>query len=223
MKNLFILNLLFITFLNATTYIGVGSGDSEYEAKQNALKDIAGQISVKIDSKTEQNKKLINGKYSKDIIISSTQTAKANIVGYELISMSFKDGVYRVKILYENIPSIDKFTKKTNFTKSQVINSIKKDFGVSLELELVRKDKRWYLKYKDIMQLLDNKDFSKFFKTTLNANLTITTSKKNNILYEDDEFYFKVKSSKNGYVSILTVYENGTVSTLLKNIPCKKK
>jgi hypothetical protein len=222
MKYLALLILFINTVLHATTYIGVGNGATEQEAKQNALKDISDQISIKIDNQTKLNKKLVDGKYSKNIITSSTQSSKANIVGYELLSMNFENRIYKVKIKYENIPSLDKFAKKTKYTKQQILKSIQKDFGKSLGLELVRKDKRWYIKYKNIMQVLDSKDFSHFFKTTINDDLSVSTNKKNNILYEDDEFYFEVKSSKSGYVSILTVYEDGTVSVLMKNIKIQK-
>jgi len=72
------------------------------------------------------------------------------------------------------------------------------------------------------MQIIDKKDFERFFVTIPNKKLFITTNKKNNILYDKDEFYFKVKSAEDGYVTILTVYEDGTVSTLMKNIPVEK-
>ena len=155
-------------------------------------------------------------------MIKTTHSIKANISDYEVVESAYKDGEYFVQISYENIPSLEKFAKRTKFKKKQIVNSIKKDFGKSLNIELVRKDMKWYLKYKETMQMLDKKDFARFFKTTPNKNLTINTNKKNNILYEDDEFYFKVKSFKKGYVSIITVYENGTVSVLLKNIPISK-
>ena len=36
------------------------------------------------------------------------------------------------------------------------------------------------------------------------------------------KFFFKVKSTKKGFVSILSIYEDGTVSTLVRNIPINK-
>ena len=218
MKYIFLLSYLFFITLNATVYTGQGNGSTQSEAKQNALKDISEQISVSIDTETKQDKKLIDGKYSKDIVISTSQSSNTNIVGYELISMNFKDGIYTTKLQYENIPSLDKFAKKVPYSKKDILKSIKKDFGYSLGMELIRKDKKWYIKYKDDMQILDNKDFARFFKTTPNENLIINTNKRNNILYEDDEFYFELTSSKKGYISILTVYEDGTVSVMMKNI-----
>jgi hypothetical protein len=42
-------------------------------------------------------------------------------------------------------------------------------------------------------------------------------------LYDGEEFVFKVQSSEDGFITIVSVYEDGTVSTLLKNIPIKKE
>ncbi|RLA79601.1 MAG: hypothetical protein DRG78_12615 [Epsilonproteobacteria bacterium] len=190
-------------------YIGYGSASSEQEAKQNALVAISGQIDTKIDSEL----KTVKSNNTKRIEIKSSQTTKSNLSGYELLKMSFEDGKYFVAIEYENIPRIQKFKNKLK------AKNIKVNFDNYLkQFELVRKDKNWYIKYQDIMQVLDTKDLNKFFITISNKNLTIATNKKNNILYDGDEFYFKVKSAKKGFVTIFTVYEDGTVSTLLQNI-----
>jgi len=145
----FLIFLITTTILNATVYTGQANGSTQSEAKQNALKDISEQISVSIDTETKQDKKLIDGKYSQDIVISTSQSSNTNIVGYELISMNFKDGIYTIKLQYENIPSLDKFAKKVPYSKKDILKSIKKDFGYSLGKELIRKDKKWYIKYKD--------------------------------------------------------------------------
>lgn len=213
------IGLIVVCFsLFATTYIGVGYGESKEDAKQSALKNISEQISVNIQSNTTRSQELVGEKYTTNLSIKQSQSTNTSFSDYEIIESSYKSGEYFVKIRYENIPSLDKFANKIKYTKKQILDSIKKDFGSSLNLELIRKDKRWYIKYKDIMQVLDKKDFTRYFKTTLNDSISIKTNKKNNILYENDEFYFKIKSKQSGYVSIVTVYENGTVSVLMKNI-----
>ncbi len=224
---LFIINCSLLTFAFAqpswyhniintkqNTYIGFGSASSEQEAKQNALVSISAQISTKIDSSLTTTKSY----KTKNIEIKSSQKTKSTLSGYKLLKMNYEDDKYFVAIEYENIPSISKFKNKLK------AKNIKVKFDNYLKtFELVRKDKKWYIKYQNIVQLLDTKDFTKFFTTNLNDDLSITTNKKNNILYDGDEFYFKVKSSKKGYVSILTVYEDGTVSTMMKNIPIGAK
>ena len=41
-------------------------------------------------------------------------------------------------------------------------------------------------------------------------------------MYDGDEFLFVVKSSEDGFVSIMSVYEDGTITTLVKNAKIKK-
>jgi len=102
--------------------------------------------------------------------------------------------------------------------QTPIAKKLKRKVNFALE----RKDGIWYIKYKNIRQALDSKDFSRFFVSTSNPKLSITTNKRNNVLWNEDEFFFKVTSKQKGYVTIFTVYEDGTVATLMKNVPIKK-
>ncbi|MEA2073806.1 MAG: hypothetical protein U9O86_09500, partial [Campylobacterota bacterium] len=131
---------------------------------------------------------------------------------------------------------LDKFTRKINLLNlpaSKVSNSylkhtniakkLKKSLAKEIDFSLLRKDKKWFIKYKSVLQVLDKKDFASFFTSTYNPELSLHTDKKRDILYDGDKFYFKVESAKDGYVSILTVYEDGTVATLVRNVKVSKK
>ena len=197
--------------------IGYGSGADEKEAKQNAFNDISSQISVKVDNKIIQNKKIVNGKYSRNNTQIATQQTNATLSGYKTLKLEYHDNQYFIALEYENIPNIQKFKNKLKAENIEVnFDNYLKTF------DLIRLNKKWYIKYKNIQQILDKKDFAKFFVTIPNKNLMLNINKKNNILYDKDEFYFRVKSTKSGFLSILTVYEDGTVSTLIKNIKISK-
>ena len=216
------------------SYMGYGSGASESEATNNALISISSQINTKIDSQITQNKAFKDGSYQKDIQIKSNQQTKSNLSDYDVVKMSYEDGAFYVAIAYENISSIDKFIKKikAKVTKDEPQNSyiaktylakeLKHTLSNDINFGLLRKDKKWYLKYQDMLQVIDKNDFEKFFTNVTNENITITTNKKSNILYDGDQFYFEVNSKTDGFVTILSVYEDGTVTTLYKNIPIKK-
>lgn len=219
----------------ANTYIGYGSASSEAEAKQKALNDITNQISVSIDYTMKSSSKLKGDEFSETITEQSAQQSTATLNGAKVLKAETLDGKYYIAMEYENIPSIDKFTrelksryfiedeKQNSYIKNSAINkSIKKSLNKSLNFELLRKDKKWYIKYKESLEPLDDRDFANFFSTTLNDDISITTNAKNNILYDGDQFYFKVNSSQNGYVTIFTVYEDGTVSTLVRNIKIRR-
>lgn len=217
-----------------STYIGYGSSSDELEAKQMALNDIASQISVTIDSSFASTIKDENGKVSSTKEQRSLHNTKASLSDYQLLKSEFDDGKYFVALSYENIPSIDKFVRKilksphfspssqNSYIKNTLIaQELRKAVGSDIDFTLHRQNKKWFIKYKDVLQVLDKSDFSKFFSSVPNQDLDISTTAKNNILKDGEQFYFKVKSKDAGYVSILTVYEDGTVSILLRNVPVK--
>ena len=205
---------------NSDIIIGYGSGKSEKEAKNNALNDIVSQIAVTIKNEIQKTQSLNNNNYNKNIKINSYQKSIATLYGYKVIKLEYENKRFFVAIEYENIPSIDKFAKKTKLKKDFIIKAIKRDFGLKEGIELVRKDKKWFIKYKDIMQILDKRDFERFFATIPNNTLSIYINK-NNILHYNQSFKIKIKSTKKGYITIFDIYDNGTVAILAKNIPIK--
>lgn len=218
------------------SYVGYGSGVDEAHAKQEALNDIVSQIAVNISTSFSQHQKIEDGKFQNNKEFISSQNSNATLYDYELLRSEFYDGNYFVAVEYENIPSLDKFVRKlkalgeikdTPFSgylnHTLAAKRLKKELKKDINFSLVRKDKKWYIKYKDILQPLDKKDFAKFFASVYNSKVDIKTNKRRDIIYDGDKFFFKVKSEQNGFVSIVDVYEDGTVSTLVRNIPIRKK
>jgi len=213
-------------------YIGYGVANSLPQAKREALNDISTQISVKIDASFKDEIEDKDGVVTTLSKSSSQQKSNSTLNDYKLLKMEFQDGKYFIAIEYENIPSLDKFAHKIKRAKTEKQNSyiknslvaknLKNSLKVNIDFKLHRQDKKWFIQYKSILQPLDKKDFMKFFSSISNPFLEINTNKKRNILYDGDKFYFKVKSSKKGFISILTVYEDGTVATLVRNIAVEK-
>ncbi|MDA7817615.1 LPP20 family lipoprotein [Sulfurimonas sp.] len=221
---------------NSSVYIGYASATSEAKAKQEALSDIVSQISVNVSTSMDLNQQVVNGESVNVEEFKSHQDSSASLSDYKLLKSEFDDGKYYVAIAYENIPSFDKFVKKLvayeikkdekqNSYTSQTLMAKKLNSSLAkkIDFSLLRKDKKWFIKYKKTLQALDKKDFARFFVSKSSKNISINTNKKNNILYEGDMFYFKVKSSKKGFVTIFSVYEDGTVSTLVRNIHVNAK
>jgi len=242
MKKTFLIILFFINLYalpswyynlkskNQNIYIGYGSGISEKEAKTEALSDIASAIKTKIESKFEKDASL-DTTYHKNIKLKQKQITSAILSDYKIIKLEFIDGKYYVAIEYENIPAIDKFIKKAKFNKSiknpkgyiyqtplskEIFAKLKK----KIKLEIFYKDNNWHLKSEDAVVALDEKNFLKLFKTVQNSNLILTISK--SPLFENDLFYFKVKSTQDGFITLFDVYENGESVILFKNIKVNK-
>lgn len=219
----------------ANTYIGYGSGSSEAEARKNALLDISGQISTVVKSEYKGDKKLVDGVYKKDISEQTSQKTNSTLNDFEVIKVEQTDNWY-IAIKYENIASIDKFISKIKELKNitpkpqnsflshtLIAKELHNALGFDLDFKLRRSDNLWYIKYEDILQILSKKDFEKFFTTIQNPNITLTTNKKNNILKDGEEYKFLIDSKKDGFVSVLGIYEDGTVGILSKNIKISKE
>lgn len=197
-------------------------------AKREAFNDIVSQISVEVDFSFSESLKDEDGKLTSSLESKSTQKSNAVLNDYELLKSEYYNSKYFVAIEYENIPSLDKFVAKIKDAKTQKQNSYLKKSLVAKELRgklkkdidfnLLRKDKKWFIQHKSILYPLDKKDFSKFFTSVSNDSIKIKTDKKRDILYDGDRFFFKVESAKKGFISIISVYEDGTVATLVRNI-----
>ena len=217
---------------SSSYYVGYGQGKSEAEAKTAALHDIAKKISVTVNAEEHRFMNLDeNDRLSKGFDSETTQTSSVKIYGYEVLKLEYDDGSYFVALGYDNIPAIEKFNQKLSkidTTEPEVINRylqhtpVAKAVNRKVGFLLKRQNDIWYMHYKDIMQPLDTKDFSHFFTTVDNPNLSIATNKRNDLLYNGDEFYFRIISKKSGYVTVFMVYEDGTTSTLIRNVPVKK-
>jgi hypothetical protein len=187
--------------------IGYGSGNSEKNAKESALNEIVSQIAVTIKNEVQKTQSLNSNNYNKNIKINSYQKSLATIYGYKVIKLEYEKGKYFVAIEYENIPSIDKFAKKTKLKKEFITEAIKNDFGIKEGIELIRKDKKWFIKYKNIMQVLDKRDFERFFTTILNKTLSIYINKKFIGYYLYIEWLGKHFLEKRGYNASTELYQ----------------
>ena len=222
---------------NPAVYIGYGVADSGAKAKQDALSDIASQIYVLVNESVHSNVKDDNGHISSYNESETSQKSLATLCDYLLLKSEYEDGAYYVALSYENIPSLDKFLKKvkrlqptplvmpkpdTYLNSTLMSTELQRKLGHKIAFKLVRKDKKWYIKHRSVMQVLDKKDFAKFFVSKNNPQVSLHTNKRRDILHDGDKFYFKVKTKEDGYLTLLDVYEDGTVATLIKNVEMKK-
>ncbi len=213
-------------------YIGYAQASSEAEAKKIALRDIASQLSVTIESSYTKELRLTNASYNKNVVDNTNIQTHAKLNGYEVLRLGFEEGVYFIALGYENIASTDKFNRaleKMSFTEPELQNRylshtpIARELSKKVDFSLTRKEGDFYIKYGALSVPLSRDDLSHFFATVDNVNLSISSSKGSKSLREGDEFYFNIVSAKEGFVSIFSVYEDGTVSSLVRNIHVKAK
>ena len=227
------------------TIIGYGVGKSLKIAKQNARDEIARSIKVEINSQTSIKKYKANGEYSKDIDYSSSQKANMALSDSKAIKSEKIGDKYYVAVAYENLPILQKFankiykrlkhkkqhhkTKQNKYLAktpaNKELNRLLKELGaehkgfgyknIDFSLEYIQNG--YYIKYKNIVQVIDSLEFEKFFANIKSDTIAFRINKDKNLLYDKEEFEFAIKSKQDGYVSIVDVYANGVVSVLLSN------
>ena len=196
-----------------------------------AISEISSQIATSVSTTFSSNVNIKNEDTSKDLDFKSLQKSSANISGYKLLKHEHLNNVYYVAVGYNNISGISKFNQQLSLLKNdteKLNNSYLASTMVAAKVKsqhnfrLKRKNNLWYINYKNIYQPLESEEFAYFFTTVINKNMELNISIDRNFLYDGEEFYFKVKSNKNGYVSLLVVYEDGTVAILDDNIEIHK-
>ena len=137
--------------------------------------------------------------------------------GKFFVALSYKNDnlVYKVKSMISAIEcddeSINSYIKQTPIFDS---------FNCNLDIKLERKNKEWYLKYKENLFELKDEEFKEFFTSIKNSNFDFTISKEN--LVEEDKFHFSFKTKDSGYITLLDIYKNGIVTMLDTSIEVKR-
>jgi len=211
--------------------VGYGISENLREAKKNAIADITNTLHVSVDSSLEMLNKDDNGNLSQSTATHLKTNSKAVLSGVKYIKVENLDGLWYVAAKYDN-SSIDvKLKKLLPVTlKNEVQNeylrntplviNLNREFGVSLNYQIIRKDNLWQLKYKDILLPINMKNFYQLFSNQSTVELSIKPNQ--NIYKENDNMFFYVKHKSKGYISILYVEHNGKVGVLLANKKSKK-
>jgi hypothetical protein len=211
--------------------IGYGQGKTLREAEAIAKEDIAQTLISKVnsnftlrlnDSNTTENFK----KASLEVV------SKLNLRNVINIKQEYMDGIFYVALKYKNLDlayriktAVDNMQcgdrQVTYLSQSPLIQKITASIGCNLDFKLDRRNEAWYLKYKEYLFLLSDDEFEKLYFTKTNKNFEFKANKK--VLIDGDSFYFSISSKKSGYITLLTVYENGIVTLLQPSIPIKNK
>jgi len=218
--------------INSYELIGYGEGKSYKEAKLVAKEDIAKQIKSTISSNTQKHTSLkndnINNSFSKKI----TETTSVELQGLHVVNKKEIYGRYYVALSYENLPFEMRFAKKLNIKKctnqqqnpylreTTLFKKLNSQIGCKLDIKLLRKDAQWYLSYKEHLEVLSKDSFEELFVTIKPTSFEYEPSDFS--LKERDEFSLKFAPRRDGFLSVLSVYEDGTVSVLFENQEVKK-
>jgi len=218
-----------------TTHLNeiVSYGESEdlNIAKQIAIKDISTTLQVNIKSSTNINKSSVNNNYNKSINENIQTKSIATLNGIKFLKQEKIDNIWYVKASYDNstlnlkvkrnLPKHLKNEKQNDYLKNTTLfTTLNDDIKFKLDYKILRKDNLWQLQYKDMLLVLNQKDFYKLFTNISNRNISIQANKKT---YKNgDDLFFDIDIENEGFVSILYVQYNGKVGVLLDNYKASK-
>ncbi len=216
-----------------TKLVGYGEEKNLPLAIANAKASISGQIKTQISSNMIQNNTLKNEIYNHEVIQNQQSSTQATMTDTTVLKQEKVGDMWYVAVEFENIPTLQKFINKLpiNLTdepqnsylmKTELFDELHKTIGKSIDAVLVRKDGAWYLKYKDVLQNIDERNFEDLFTSSKDQNLSLTLNKRIPLLYDGEKFSFTLSSTNDGFVSLLDVFEDGSVAVLSTNIPISK-
>jgi len=212
--------------------LGYGSGKSQQEAEELAMADIAAKIESRVVSETSVDMRLHKGEVEREfshqiktksaVILHNARMIKHETVGNQ---------VY-VVMAYDNLPFAKRLAKKLSDKKCKngqqnqylkqtpLLQDIYRETHCMLDAKLQRKDHIWQIEIDETLIPITQFDLEKLFVSVDNPNLQLAPSK--NPLRRGDEFWLNITSKKDGYVTLLTVYENGIVTVLQPSTRIKK-
>jgi len=216
-----------------TKLIGYGEEKNLSLAIQNAKSDISGQIKTQISSSMTQKNTLKNETYNHESVQNQQSITQATMTDITILKQEKIGDTWYVAVEFENIPPLQKFINKLpmNLTdepqssylaKTELFDELHKSLGKTIATTLVRKDGAWNLGYKNILQPMDDRSFEDLFTTITDQNVSFTLNKKIPLLYNGEKFSFTLSSSNDGFISLLDVFEDGSVAVLSSNIPTSK-
>lgn len=212
---------------------GYGVAKTRGDAILDAKAEISGVLKTKISSSLISKQTLKDSEAHKKIRRTLHASSRAELVGAEVVrDEQSEDGKWYVVVKYLNLSVKEKAVralkdkacqKNANdyLLKTPLIESINRELSCAHAFELMRLHGSWYLKSGAFKTPLSKEDFDALFKTVYSDNLELIASK--TILTEDEVFNFIIKSKKEGFVSLVTVYEDGKVGLLLSNEPITPK
>ncbi|RTR33207.1 LPP20 family lipoprotein [Shewanella atlantica] len=206
---------------------GVGQGDTLAEAKSSAKADIAKQLSSHVESQTEINSHLQDGKVTRAANTKVTEYSELTLTSPLILLQSEQiDGVWSVAIAYDRRSSESKLNlwlakapcehgKNVFLAKTVLLASGLEALSCQPKLYLTQAGHLWSLSHSQGSFSLEPSDYESLFSSIDNPLLELSVSA--NRLTPSQYYHVSVISEEQGYLSLFQVLESGQVSVWLEN------
>jgi len=211
--------------------IGYGQGKTIKEAEANAKEDIAQTLISKVHSSFTSETSVYNDTFTNKNEAKLKITSNIHLHNVKAIKKEQLNNIFYVALKYKNldlayrikttIGSLQCNKKQYNnyLSRTPLIKELTASIGCKLDFKLDRRNEAWYLKYNEHLFLLSDDEFEELYVSKINDKFEFTSSKR--VLTDGDSFHFALNSKREGYVTLLNVYENGTVTLLQPSILIK--
>lgn len=202
--------------------VGFGEGTTLAQAQANAKEMIAQQLLSRVESSFESvmgdevSKNEAKLKVTSDLRLHSLTTLK----------QEQRDGSFFVALRYKNLDFAQRVKERlalaqctdemqNNYlARTPLFKKLNDALGCSKDFRLHRQNGAWYLRYDQHLFLLSDLEFEELFISSANSTFSLSTPSQ--VLNDGDSFSFTLRSQKEGYITMVDVYESGIV-TLLQN------
>ena len=205
--------------------IGFGQGENEIEAKENARKDIAEQISIFVKSESEKIQKQSQNSFKTSFQSISIQKSKVVLSNLEIAKIS-KDGKF-VAMKYVNLPFENRFLKRLKnwscgkdnfFLQNSRLGKLAISHRNCLPQIFLSKNRdNIFINSGEVSENMANLTPLFFEKSSKNLNIQIPKEVK-----AGEGFELSLISLKKGFLNIFILSEVGEVVTVVKNYKIEK-
>lgn len=204
--------------------LGLGEGKSLAEARAIAKEMIAQTLLSRVESSFESvstdevSKSEAKLKVTSDLALQNLKT----------LQQSQQDGIFFVALSFKNLDFAQRVKEKLQLktcqdeqqnnylAKTPLFYKLNKALGCKKDFRLVRQNQAWYLANQQQLFMLSTGELEELFISTVNKHFSLLAPKK--IFRNGESFHFEINASKQGYITLLNVYENGIVTLLQPSI-----
>ena len=221
--------------------IGYGSGETREEAFVKARSEIAASINVKVSSEYDQMQRLHNEEFTNEITNKIKEEVDVQLTGVKSLRTAVMDGQHFVALSFDGrslnvkirsrlpqdvkLRSLDlKSPYAHTLFASDLRDTVFSDMGYIPDYDIVWNNGAYRLIINNQEFILSSKDIQKFLITQNSEALSIeimlhTTSgyKRINKIKQGMYFHLNVKHASSGYLTLLSIDEEGKVSVMYEN------
>ena len=211
--------------------IGYGQGDSCSAARESALREIAGMISITVSASYSNTVSLRDTALDRAVTSSVKTRSDAELLGHDVLEEAFVGETCYVAIGYENLAPAQRFRRAVRATGrqspphpylSQTFMARKIGRGIGFGID--RHQGLWYLVDHSVRVPIMQNELGHLFANARwprENGLILDTAPRRGTFAEGDAFGFDIGAPRTGFVSLLGVYEDGTVVVYFSNRPAE--